>query len=95
MNQFSKIALAVACVALSCQVAADVTLYEHDGYQGRSFVTERTVNNLERFGFNDRSSSVVVAGNRWERWEVCEDRRFRGRCVILRRGEYPSLAAMA
>ncbi len=94
MNQFSKIALAVASVALSCQVAADVTLYEHDGYQGRSFVTERTVNNLERFGFNDRSSSVVVAGNRWERWEVCEDRRFRGRCVILRRGEYPSLAAM-
>lgn len=94
VNRISKIALAVAGVALSCQAAAQVTLYEHDGYQGRSFTTERTVNNLERSGFNDRSSSVVVRGNRSERWEVCEDKRFRGRCVILRRGEYPSLAAM-
>ena len=94
MNRISKIALAMAGVALSCQVAAEVTLYEHDGYQGRSFTTERQINNLDRFGFNDRSSSVVVGGNRWERWEVCEDARFRGRCVILRRGEYPSLAAM-
>jgi len=94
MNRISKIALAIAGVALSCQAAAQVTLYEHDGYQGRSFTTERTINNLERFGFNDRSSSVVVRGNRSERWEVCEDPRFRGRCVILRRGEYPSLASM-
>lgn len=94
MNRTSKIALAVAGVALSFQVAASVTLYEHDGYQGRSFTTERTINDLERFGFNDRSSSAVVRGNSNERWEVCEDPRFRGRCVILRRGEYPSLAAM-
>ncbi|WP_410962733.1 beta/gamma crystallin-related protein, partial [Salmonella sp. SAL4446] len=27
-------------------------------------------------------------------WEVCEDSDFRGRCVVLRRGQYPSLAAM-
>jgi uncharacterized protein YcfJ len=94
MNRVSKIAVAVAGVALSCQVAAQVTLYEREGYQGQSFTTERTINNLERFGFNDRASSVVVRGNATERWEVCEDRRFAGRCVILRRGEYPSLAAM-
>jgi len=94
MNRISKIALAVAGVALACQASAQVTLYEHDGFQGRSFTTERSVNNLERFGFNDRSSSVVVRGNRSERWEVCEDPRFRGRCVILRRGEYASLSAM-
>ncbi|HET9977221.1 MAG TPA: beta/gamma crystallin-related protein [Burkholderiaceae bacterium] len=94
MNQLSKLALAVAGVAFACQAAAQVTLYEHDGFHGRSFTTERTINNLERFGFNDRSSSVVVRGNRWERWEVCEERRFQGRCAILRRGEYPSLAAM-
>ena len=94
MNRISRIAVAVAALVLATQVAAEVTLYEHDGYNGRSFATSRPVNNLERMGFNDRSSSVVVSGGRSERWEVCEDARFRGRCVILRRGEYPSLAAM-
>ena len=76
LNRISKITLAVAGVALACHAAAQVTLYEHDGFQGRSFTTERPINNLERFGFNDRSSSAVVRGNRWERWEVCEERRF-------------------
>jgi uncharacterized protein YcfJ len=28
------------------------------------------------------------------RWEVCEDARFRGRCVVLRRGSYASLAGL-
>jgi uncharacterized protein YcfJ len=31
---------------------------------------------------------------RGERWEVCEDVRYSGRCVILRPGQYGSLAAM-
>lgn len=94
MNRISKVTLAIAAMSLGGPLAAQVTLYEHDGYQGRSFTTERTVNNLERYGFNNRSSSVVVGGGRSERWEVCEDPRFQGRCVILRRGEYPSLSAM-
>jgi len=33
----------------------------------------------------------VVLG---DRWEVCEDARFNGRCAVLRPGRYPSLAAM-
>src|SRR5206468_5752458 len=44
-----------------------------------------------RFGFNDRASSVVVDRGRWE---VCEDARFEGRCVVLRPGSYDSLARM-
>jgi len=51
----------------------------------------KQVNNFRRFGFNDRASSVVVLG---DRWEVCEDVRYSGRCVVLRPGRYPSLAAM-
>src|SRR6185295_342452 len=35
--------------------------------------------------------SAVVFGNRWE---VCEDVRFSGRCVVLRPGRYPSLTSM-
>ncbi len=71
--------------------AAQIILYEHEGFQGRSFTTERQIANFDRFGFNDRASSIEVVG---ERWEVCEDVRFGGRCVILRPGRYGSLAAM-
>ena len=94
MHAVMKNALAIAGLAVAAQVAAQVTLYEREGFDGRSFTTERSIRNLERFGFNDRASSVVVRGPRWQRWEVCEDRAFEGRCVVLRRGDYPSLASM-
>lgn len=68
-----------------------VTFYEHDGFAGRSFTTEKDVKNFRRYGFNDRASSVVVIG---ERWEACENTRYSGRCVILRPGRYASLSAM-
>jgi len=70
---------------------AHVTFYEREGFKGRSFTTEQQIGNFRRYGFNDRASSVVVTG---DRWEVCEDTRFRGRCAVLRPGGYPSLAAM-
>jgi uncharacterized protein YcfJ len=71
--------------------AAVITFFEREGFQGRTFNTERPVRDLERVGFNNRASSVVVIG---ERWEVCDERQFGGRCVILRPGRYPSLTAM-
>ena len=91
MNVVLRNALAVAGLAVATQAAADVTFFEHEGFQGRSFSTQRQIGNLERQGFNDRASSAVVVG---ERWEVCQDARFSGDCVVLRPGRYPSLAAM-
>jgi len=91
MNMLLKNVLAVAGVALATQAAAQITFYEREGFQGQSFTSENRVNNLERYGFNDRASSAMVQR---ERWEVCEDVRFRGRCVVLRQGRYSSLAAM-
>jgi len=91
METLASTALAAAAVAFATQAAAQVTLYETQGFQGRSFSTQRQVIDLQRFGFNDRASSVNVIG---ERWEVCDDVRFRGRCVVLRAGQYPTLAAM-
>jgi hypothetical protein len=89
----SKLKLAVAvgatCVAIGAQ--ADVRFFERDGFAGRTFIADHPVGNLERFGFNDRASSAVVRGGRWE---VCEDARFAGRCVVLRPGRYPDLRAM-
>jgi len=91
MNRLLKNALAVAAVAIATHATAQVTFYQDDGFRGQSFTTERDIGNFQRFGFNDRASSVVVQG---ERWEVCEDVRFEGRCVVLRPGRYPSLSAM-
>ena len=91
MNTLLKSALAAACVAVAAQAGAQVTFYEREGFQGRTFTTDWQVRNFDRYGFSDRASSVVVLR---ERWEVCSDVRFAGRCVVLRPGRYESLAAM-
>jgi uncharacterized protein YcfJ len=91
MNTMIRNALVVAGFAMTAHAAAQVTFYENEGFQGRNFTANQQVDNFQRYGFNDRASSVVVAGNRWE---VCEDARFDGRCAVLRPGRYPSLAAM-
>ncbi len=91
MNKLMKSALVVAGLAISAQASADVVFYEHENYGGRSFTANQAVHNFQRYGFNDRASSVVVVG---ERWEACENANFKGSCVILRPGRYPSLRAM-
>jgi uncharacterized protein YcfJ len=91
MNSVLRTVLAAAGLALAAQASAQVTFYEREGFEGRSFTTSQQIGNLDRFGFNDRASSAVVAGNMWE---VCDDIRFGGRCMVLRPGRYPSLAAM-
>ncbi len=91
MNTSLKSAVVLAALALATQAMAQVTFYEHEGFQGRTFTTSRLVNSFNESGFNDRASAVVVLG---APWEVCEHAGFAGRCTVLRPGQYPSLAAM-
>lgn len=85
--------LAVAAALVAGQaMAQQITLYEHENFAGRSITTRETAADFRDVGFNDRASSVVVEGGPWE---VCEDVRFHGRCMILRPGAYRSLADMA
>lgn len=91
MTSRLKCALTVAALAVATQASAQITFYEHDNFQGQSFTTSRPVRDFSRFGFSDRASSVQVTANRWK---VCDDVRFEGRCVVLRRGNYASLSAM-
>lgn len=91
MNTLFKTSLALAAALLAAQASAQITFYENERFGGRSFTTQGAVNNLQRQGFNDRASSAVVRSNRWE---VCEDARYSGRCVVLRPGQYPTLSAM-
>jgi len=91
MNAMLKNALAMAAAAFATQAVAEVTIYEHDHFQGRSFTTEQQIGNLERAGFNNRASSAVVRG---EPWQVCEGAAYSGRCVVLREGQHTSLGQM-
>jgi hypothetical protein len=88
MNFKTRSALGAAAMLLASQAMAQITFYEGEGYRGRAFSTDRRVGNFDRFGFNDRVGSIVVDRGRWE---VCEQPRFEGRCVVLRRGAYDSL----
>ncbi len=83
--------LGIAALAVCAQAAAQVTFYEREGFRGRTFTADRAIGNFERFGFNDRASSVIVERGRWE---LCEDARWSGRCVLLRPGQYASLDAL-
>lgn len=91
MDRRIRAALAAFALVFAGEAAAQVTFYEREGFRGRTFSANGPVANFERYGFNDRATSVVVDRGRWE---VCEDAGFRGRCVVLRRGSYDSLARM-
>lgn len=91
MKTIAQSLLAVSAIAFAVQAGAQVTFHESENFQGRSFTSQQRVQNFQRSGFNDRASSVVVVG---QRWEACEDVNLRGRCMVLRPGQYPSLTAM-
>jgi hypothetical protein len=80
-------AAALALVAAGA-VAGQITLYERQDFQGRSIVTTDGLAVVARPGFDNAASSIVVADGMWE---ACNDGYFRGRCVMLRPGNYPRL----
>jgi uncharacterized protein YcfJ len=86
-----KAALSLATLTLTTTAMAQITFYENEGYRGRAFTTNNTVQNFDRTGFNDRARSVIVDRGRWE---VCTDAGFGGDCVVLRTGSYDSLSGL-
>ena len=86
-----KLVFATLVAATALPAVADITLYSRENFDGRYITFGGGERNLNAQGFNDRASSVVVRSGRYE---VCEDADFRGRCMVLRPGQYPSLAAI-
>lgn len=84
-------AVALVATTTALPAAAQLRLYEHADFRGRSFSADRNVRDLERHGFNDLASSAVVQGGRWV---VCSDARFGGTCITLRPGRYRNFDAM-
>jgi uncharacterized protein YcfJ len=88
MKRSLQAVMAITALAAAGHAAAQITLYEGENFRGRSMTVDDRVWNLDRSGFNDRASSIIVERGRWL---VCENARFEGRCFVLRRGSYPSL----
>ena len=91
MNRQIATLLGVSGLFLGAQAQAQVTFYEGEDFHGRALTTNQQVPDFKRSSFNDRASSVIVEGGRWE---VCEDANFRGKCVVLREGNYDSLGRL-
>jgi uncharacterized protein YcfJ len=91
MKLHLKSTVALALLGLATVASAQITFYENESFLGRTFLTDKPVENFARYGFNDRASSVIVDRGRWE---VCEDARYAGRCVVLRPGNYDTLKSM-
>ena len=71
--------------------AQDIVLYQGENFSGPRFASNESVADLARVGFNDRASSVTIRGGSWQ---LCSDSYYRGQCVTLQPGDYPSLGAM-
>ena len=86
-----KTILATAALLAAAHASAQITFYEREGFRGPAFRTDKPIRNFERAGLNHHPASMVVERGRWQ---VCDDRRFEGRCVILRPGSYASLGQL-
>ena len=76
-------------VAAAGAHAAELTLFGKPNFSGRQWRANDSIVNLANSGFNDRASSVIVRDGVWQ---LCDDAYFRGRCVTLQPGRYPSLS---
>lgn len=71
--------------------SAEIELFEHAEFGGRSVKLNRAEAALRNGDMNDVVSSIIVRrGN----WQICSDDEFRGRCSTLAPGRYGSLDNM-
>ncbi len=68
--------------------ATDIVLYASDDYRGPSHGVDQTQADLPAETLQGKAGSAVIAVGEWE---LCGDTYFRGQCVTLGPGKYPSL----
>lgn len=84
-----KLLLAGCCLCASLVVqAGEITLFTRANFGGPALRVHESEPDLDKLGFNDRTSSVVVQSGRWQ---VCEHKQYQGKCKVLEKGEYAQL----
>lgn len=92
MRTHVRAALATLCaVAAMAATAQEITLYQGERFNGPRYTASSSVSDLSRVGFNDRASSATIRGGSWQ---LCTDSYFRGQCITLNAGDYPSLSTV-
>ena len=79
---------AVLLVASPLTWAGDITLYTREHLGGPAITLHEAAPDLDLQGFNDKTSSVVVHKGMWE---VCAEKHYKGKCMVLKEGEYGQL----
>ncbi|HVF62712.1 MAG TPA: beta/gamma crystallin-related protein [Casimicrobiaceae bacterium] len=90
MTSFVRLTVAVLLGTAACATHAQITLYGQEGLRGRAVTIEGSVPNLAGSRSNDRASSMTVRDGTWQ---LCTEPYYRGTCVTVGRGDYPSLRA--
>ncbi|RFP08553.1 MULTISPECIES: beta/gamma crystallin family protein [unclassified Duganella] len=85
MNRLLCVILLGAAAAAQ---AGDITLYTREHFGGPALQLHGSEPDLDKLGFNDKTSSVIVHNGTWE---VCENKHYKGRCLVLEKGEYAEL----
>jgi hypothetical protein len=65
-------------------------LFSKTGFRGHSVTVDDSIGKLSSHGMDDKASSIMVQGGRWQ---VCIKDEFDGRCAIVNRS-VPDLAAL-
>ena len=89
LHRLTRAAVFLAAPLLAVAAhAGELTLFTDSNFEGAPLTLRGTTPDLAPLGFNDRASSVVVRSGTWQ---LCEHAEFRGRCMVVERGEYPTL----
>lgn len=86
-----RLVLAAALLVIATVASAQITIYEHENYGGRSAQLYGPTPDFGGTGLNDRASSMVIGSGTWQ---FCEHAHFGGRCIVLSRGNYAALSAV-
>jgi hypothetical protein len=73
------------------RVAGDIVLYAANDYVGASQPADESQVDIRSDDLKGKATSTVIAGGTWE---LCDDTFYRGQCVTLGPGKYPSLAEL-
>lgn len=88
MQKIPAAALLLLSAASPAAWAGDITLYTHAHLVGPAITLHEATPDLDLQGFNDKTSSVVVQKGSWQ---VCAEKHYKGKCLILKEGEYAEL----
>ncbi|MFO1314301.1 MAG: beta/gamma crystallin-related protein [Burkholderiales bacterium] len=92
MSRTTHAATAALAVCLAAAASAqEITLFQGENFNGPRYTATSSVSDLARVGFNDRASSATIRGGSWQ---LCTDSYFRGQCITLNAGNYPSLSTV-